>query len=406
VLVGTEKDLVFDHARGWFPALVPVGADRLDDLPFLGHEGARRWYERRVAGARLFVSSGTSGPPKPVAWTAQEDAWYVGEKVELFGPWLDGCRRGFVSLGAGHNAGSARLVLERLGLAVHDAGLSALQVQCAALTAFAPDVLYCSPSILANLIGGLRRWGPRPTSVRRIITNGELLLPSARALAESYFGVGRADVVDTYGSTEVGTIACTCPGCGTFHFMDGLYPEPVPAEVSGCAQPAGWGPDATVLAVSSTKRTSFPVVRLVTYDVVRGLRRSVCGGAQRFTFDCLLGRCDDVVNYGELFSLFDLADLIGRWLPGARWLVFNGSDCLVVVIKGPEPAGFRDEVWDRYPVHRRMAELGILNAPEIRFVEDFDAFLARCGLPAGRAGKDTRRVHRLRPDPSWFEDGR
>jgi fumarate---(S)-2,3-diaminopropanoate ligase len=327
----------------------------------------------------------------------------VAEKGDLFGPWLEGCSRGFVSLGVGHNAGSAAMVFERLGLETFDAGLSALEGQCAAIMSFAPDVLYCSPSILASLISGLEVRGVRPMSVRRIITNGELLLPSARARAQGYFGIGRADVIDTYGSTEIGTIACTCPMCGAYHFMNGLYPEPAPAEVAGAGS-AGWGSEAVVLAVSSTKRTSFPVVRLVTYDVVRGLRRSVCDGVQRFTFDCVLGRCDDVVNYGELLSLFDLADLVGRWLPGARWLVFNPSDSLTIVIEGREPAGFREEVWGRYPVHARMAELGLLPAPQIRFVEDFDAFFARSGLPGSRPGKDVRRVHRLCPQPSWVAE--
>lgn len=399
-----ERAAVFRHARERFPALVPAGATGFDDLAFLDRQSARPWYGRPVEGSRSFASTGTSGYPKRVAWTPDEDAWYVGEKQALFAPWLDRCARGFISLAVGHNAGSARSVLGGLGLEVHDAGLSPLEDQCAALTAFAPGVLYCSPSILENLIVGLERRGQRPRSVRRIITNGEVLFPSARARAESFFGIGPADVMDTYGSTEIGTIAHSCGSCGAFHFIDGLYPEPAPAEVARAEHRVGGGTEAVVLAVSSVKRTSFPVVRFVTYDVVRGLRRSACGGVPRFTCDRIVGRCDDVVNYGELFSCYELGDLIGSHLPAARWFVFNPRNDLTIVVEGVEPAGFREALRDRYPLHARMSDLGLLDPPEIRFVADFDAFAARAGLPTNRRGKAARRVQTLAPEPSWFEE--
>ena len=185
-----DKAAVFRHARDRFPALVPVGATGFDDLALLDHERACPWYSRPVQGSRSFSSTGTSGYPKPIAWTPEEDDWYVGEKQELFAPWLDGCARAFISLAVGHNASTARKVLENLGLEVHDAGLSGLDHQCAVITAFAPEVLYCSPSILANMNADLERLGLRPTWVRRIITTGVVLYPSARARACS--GVSEA----------------------------------------------------------------------------------------------------------------------------------------------------------------------------------------------------------------------
>lgn len=406
MLDSSEKTVVFRHAGEWFPGLVPAGATGFDDLAFLDHQRARWWYGRPVEGARSFSSTGTSGYPKLIAWTPDEDAWYVNEKTELFASWLNDCARAFVSLAVGHNAGSAQRVLENVGLEVYDAGLSALDDQCSAISAVAPQVLYCSPSILANLIVGLDRRGHRPTSVRRIITNGEVLFQSARAQAQSFFGIGRADLMDTYGSTEVGTIAYSCGSCGAFHFMGGIYPEAAPAEVASSEDPAGDGSATVVLAVSSVKRTSFPVIRLVTYDVVEGLRRSACGRVRRFTFDRILGRCDDVLNYGELFSCYELGDLIGSRLPAARWFVFNPKNNVVIVIEGDEPAGFREELRNRYPVHSRLSDLGLIDPLEIRFVRDFDAFITRAGLSASGRGKAARRVQRLTPEPSWYEPAR
>jgi acyl-CoA synthetase (AMP-forming)/AMP-acid ligase II len=210
VLGASEKSAVFCHAREWFPDLVPTGAGGFDDLPLMDKAGAAVWYGRAVEDSQFFFSSGTSGEPKPVPWTAAEDGWYVGEKRELFARWLGGCSRVFISLAVGHNAGSAHLIFDDVGIEVHDAGLSSLTNQVEVIRTFAPEVLYCSPSILARLVTELEQSGERVLSVRRVITNGEILYPSARARLEVFFGLGRDDIMDTYGSTEIGT---TCwPG--------------------------------------------------------------------------------------------------------------------------------------------------------------------------------------------------
>ena len=164
------------------------------------------------------------------------------------------------------------------------------------------------------------------------------------------------------------------------------------------------GPGRCALAVSSLKRTSFPIIRFFTYDVVEGLRRTTCGGAERFTFDRIVGRCDDVVNYGELFSTYELADLIRGSLPGAGWFVFSARNDLTVVIEGVEPTGFRDELAERYPLHSQMVALGLLPPPDLRFVERFADFSARAGLPPGPGGKDVRRIVPSGLDERWLAD--
>lgn len=393
--------MLLEHAQRWFPDLLPAGSAAFADLAFLDKETVRPWYGREVEGARGFLSSGTSGLPKPVAWTPAEDEWYVGEKRHLLAPWLAGCRRAFISLAVGHNAGSARSIFEHLDIEAHDAGLSSLEEQCDVIEASRPEILYCSPSILARLIAGLAGRGQRLRSVRRIVTNGEVLLESARSRAQAFFGVERPHLMDTYGSTEIGTIAHTCPSCDRYHFFEGLFPEPAPNQLAP-AEDGGGGPGAVALAVSSIKRTSFPVVRLVTYDVVEGLQRVVCDGVERFSFDRILGRCDDVLNYGELFPSYHLADLIAHRLPAARWFVFNPNNDVTLVVEGVEPDGFREQLRARYPLHAHMTDLGLLDPPVIHFVSDFDAVVDRAGLPTGRSGKDVRRVLSRAADPAWF----
>lgn len=411
MLTEGEQLRVVAHARQHFPDLVPAGAARLSDLPLLDRERARPWYGREVPDARTFHSTGTSGYPKGIGWTAVEDEWYLGEKRELMREWLAGCERGFVSVAVGHNADSARQLLLDLGMTVHDAGLSPLDLQVERVSELDPHVLYCSPTILWRLIEALRERGLPLRSVRRVITNGEVLSSTARATIERELGLGPDAVMDTYGSTEVGTIAATCPHCGLMHFMDGVYPEAValPEGEASAVPPGG-----SVLALSSVKRTSFPVVRLVTYDVVRGLARTQCQGRDRHSIQQVVGRCDEVLNYGELFSAHDLADLIDEGATTTRWLAFDPDNRLILVVDGaPDGAAarrFETGFAAVFPLHQQMIELGLIPAPQTAFLAaDYDRFLQRAGLggpgsspPSRAVGKGGVRVRR-RFDPAWLD---
>ncbi len=403
-LTPVEGDQVLDHARAHFPDLVPDGVIDLAELPFLDLARARPWYGRQPAQARVFYSTGTSGFPKPVGWTAAEDEWYVSEKRELLRDWLTGCERGFVSVAVGHNADSVRILLTSLGMAVYDAGLSALDLQIERVVGLDPHVLYCSPTILWRLVAQLRQVGAELPSVRRVITNGEVLSEAARSAIQQQFGLPPEAVMDTYGSTEVGTNAATCTDCGLLHFLDGIYPEAVPpGALDGQPDLAGGpGDDRCVLAVSSIKRTSFPVIRLVTYDVVQGLRRVTCGGRERWSIERVVGRCDEVLNYGELFSAHDLGDVLAP-AGVARWLAFNPDNALIVVVEGPRPAGFTRDFALQFPLHQQLIDLALIPPPAIHFLSvDYDRFLARAGLPTTVSGKAGPRVHRTF-DAAWME---
>jgi hypothetical protein len=84
--------------------------------------------------------------------------------------------------------------------------------------------------------------------------------------------------------------------------------------------------------------------------------------------------------------------------------VFNRTNDLTIVVEGRAPAGLHDEVLQRYPLHRRMIDLGLLDPLKVRFVRDFDRLIARAGLPEARSGKDIRRILRREPDPAWFDE--
>ena len=400
-----ELGVVAEHARRRFPGLVPP--EPLP-LPFLDRDRARPYYRRDVPGAIVFASTGTSGYPKPIPWCPQEERWYVGEKQDLFAPWLRGLSRAFVSLAVGHNANSARVLLRNLGLDVHDAALTPLADQADALLADDPELIYASPSILLRLLDTLEARGRGLSHVRLVITNGEVVPPGARDRLRAALGLAADAVVDTYGSTEIGTIAATCRACGALHFLPGLFPEPVPPTLVGdLAVAAGPGVTGgatvptvrppTVLAVSSLKRTSFPVVRFVTYDVVSGLRRTRCGDAERFTIDAVLGRCDDILTYGELFSVHDLAQALAGPLRGRRWLVGSAPNDLTIVVEEASATARRSAAETRrvvlaavragFPVHRRMIEADLLAPPAVHVVPDLEPVLRAAGLPPGATTK-------------------
>ena len=82
--------------------------------------------------------------------------------------------------------------------------------------------------------------------------------------------------------------------------------------------------------------------------------------------------------------------------------MFSPCNDLSVVIEGVEPAGFREELARRYPLHAKLVDLGLVPPPVLRFVERFDEFMERAGLVVGARRKDVRRILTCRLDERWL----
>lgn len=388
-----SREEILSHARHFFPSL-PV-ADDWDSQGILQGERLLTWYNRPVTDASFFDSSGTSGQPKAIPWTPQEDEWYIVRKQELFSAFLkDVSQRkrpgAAISLGKGHNAGTAAGIFNNMGWETLDLGLEPLLVQADRLESFQPEVLYASPSIVSSL---LRRWRPKRHALSHLILNGELV--SHRFLNEIHaaWNLETSCVMDTYGTTEAGTIAFSCPGCGRYHLFPDFLAETVPP---GCL---GWdskGLGGEALVISTPARTSFPVVRWAPGDLVTGFGTDECpwyetvwGQKDTFSFDRLTGRIDTVLHCVELFPTSDIERLLETFFPGSDFAFFNPENRVMVVVAAPRPPEtllreLMEEVDLAYPTHAELRNQGLFNGLEWIFDENLKKKVPALGPDAGR----------------------
>lgn len=386
-----ERRAVEEHARATLGPAFGLPALPFADLPLMDRRRMLPFYNLPPrAGQRSFSSTGTSGNPKKINWSDAEDEWYIADKGAVIVPFLETCRRVFISLGVGHGAGSSTRVFEGTGIDCRRVGVGDVGGHLDELRGFGPDALYCSPSLLTGLLTRARGAGRPIAGVRRVVLNGEVVHRAMIDLFCRDLGITPADILDTYGTTEAGTIACSCARCGRYHFMPGIVPEAVPAAAVADCLPVA----EEVLVLSSLKRTSFPLLRFVTYDLVRGLGRTVCRGVEGFSYERIIGRADDVLNYGELFPAADLIDLIKRHHPGRDWLIFNYHNDIDIVIAGEPVAAFTAGIGDLYPVIGEMVAKGMLAPWRVHYRSGLADLRAREGLTAPGAKEGQRIVKR------------
>jgi hypothetical protein len=105
------------------------------------------------------------------------------------------------------------------------------------------------------------------TSIRRITTMAFHTSSTwRRQLSRSW----NADVVESYGLTEfVQSVTRTCPACAAFHLPPTVHEELIALDLSG---PVHAGPALLVLTALYPYRTSMPLIRYNTHDVVEPLR--------------------------------------------------------------------------------------------------------------------------------------
>jgi phenylacetate-CoA ligase len=263
-------------------------ADLRDNYPF------GMFAVPREQVVRIHASSGTTGKPTVVGYTAKDiDVWaqLVARSLRAAG-----ARAGdivHVAYGYGLFTGGlgAHYGAERLGCTVvpMSGGQTPKQVQL--ICDFKPDVIMVTPSYMLAIAEEFVRQGldPRQSSLKVGVFGAEPWTEAMRAQIEAAMGI---DAVDIYGLSEVmgPGVANECIETkdGPVVWEDHFYPEIIDPD-TGRVVPDG---EPGELVFTTLTKEALPVVRYRTRDLTRllpGTARSMRRMAK------IVGRTDDML---------------------------------------------------------------------------------------------------------------
>jgi phenylacetate-CoA ligase len=243
---------------------------------------------------RIHASSGTTGKPTVVGYTANDVAMWaecVSRSIRAAG-----ARPGdkvHISYGYGLFTGGlgAHYGAEHLGLTVIPFGGGQTERQVQLLKDFAPDIIMVTPSYMLALADEFERQGLKPieSSLRIGIFGAEPWTNDMRLAIEKRMGI---DAVDIYGLSEVigPGVASECAETkdGPTIWEDHFYPEIIDPE-TGEVLPDG---ELGELVFTSLSKEALPIIRYRTRDLTRLLP----GTARTMRrMEKITGRSDDMM---------------------------------------------------------------------------------------------------------------
>jgi phenylacetate-CoA ligase len=293
------------HYRESFRAagVHPHDLRSLDDLakfPFTVKDDLRANYPfgmfavPREQVVRVHASSGTTGKPTVVGYTAQDiDTWALLMARSIR---ASGGRAGdivHVAYGYGLFTGGlgAHYGAERLGCTVVPMSGGQTQKQVQLICDFKPDIIMVTPSYLLAIAEEFVRQGldPAASSMRVGILGAEPWTEAMRAQIEAVMGL---DAVDIYGLSEVmgPGVANECIETkdGPVIWEDHFYPEIIDPQ-TGAVRSDG---EPGELVLTSLTKQALPIIRYRTRDLTRLLpptARSMRRMAK------IVGRSDDMM---------------------------------------------------------------------------------------------------------------
>ena len=220
---------------------------------------------------RIHASSGTTGKPTVVGYTAKDiDTWanLMARSIRA-----SGGRPGdivHVAYGYGLFTGGlgAHYGAERLGCTVIPMSGGQTDKQIQLIEDFRPDIIMVTPSYMLTLIDEMEKRGmdPARSSLRVGIFGAEPWTEAMRTAIERRAGI---DAVDIYGLSEVmgPGVANECIESkdGPVIWEDHFYPEIVDPQ-TGAALPDG---EPGELVFTSLTKEALPVIRYRTRDLTR-----------------------------------------------------------------------------------------------------------------------------------------
>jgi phenylacetate-CoA ligase len=288
----------FDAAR-----VKPGDLESLADLgrfPFTAKQDLRENYPfgmfavPREKVVRIHASSGTTGKPTVVGYTAKDiDTWatVMARSIRAAGGRVGDIIH--VAYGYGLFTGGlgAHYGAEKLGATVvpMSGGMTERQVQL--IADFRPDIIMVTPSYMLAIAEEMERQGfdPRLSSLKVGIFGAEPWTPAMRAAIEAKVDM---DAIDIYGLSEIigPGVAQECIETkdGLTVWEDHFYPEIVDPE-TGRTLPDG---EKGELVFTSLTKEALPMIRYRTRDLTR-LLPPTARSMRRI--EKITGRSDDML---------------------------------------------------------------------------------------------------------------
>jgi phenylacetate-CoA ligase len=276
--------------------------DDLGRLPFTLKSDLRDHYpfglfaRPRAALARLHASSGTTGKPTVVGYTAQDIATWAGLMARSLA--CAGVRPGDVvhnAYGYGLFTGGlgAHYGAERLGATVVPMSGGATERQVLLIRDFGARVLCATPSYALNIAEVAEREGARLRggTLEIGIFGAEPWSEAMRREIEARLGI-RA--VDIYGLSEImgPGVAVECEAQDGLHGWEDHFIFEIIDPDTGRALPEG---QAGELVITTLTKQALPMIRYRTRDITRLTRaRCACGRAHA-RLERITGRNDDML---------------------------------------------------------------------------------------------------------------
>jgi phenylacetate-CoA ligase len=280
-----------------------AGLDDLRELPFTRKDDLRDTYPLgmvavpREALARIHASSGTTGKPTVVAYTAGDIDLFARVNARALA--MAGAEPGMMlhnAYGYGLFTGGLGLHAggERLGLNVVPVSGGMTERQLTLIEDLRPDLIACTPSYALTLASAFAERGVRPgeLGLRYAVVGAEPWTERMREEIDVGLGVRCTNI---FGLSEVigPGVSCECveERSGSHVNEDHFLPEIVDAESGEVLADGAHG----VLVITTLTKEALPLVRYWTGDICSLSHEPCSCGRTLVRMGPILGRSDDML---------------------------------------------------------------------------------------------------------------
>jgi phenylacetate-CoA ligase len=275
--------------------------------------------------AKYYETTGTSGRVTPTPRTVEDIVWNTVSVAEAWRAVLRTGDRVAILLPSDivPVADLIVSVCEYLGLPhtrmyPFATGISDWDRLAGVFATLRPTVVFAAPGVLVQLTRLLEQRGSLTElseSVAKLMLLGEVSTPALRARLGDWWGAAGHDV--SYGSTETGTLAATCPfdslhlltGAHYFELTDGTTTVPLPEHGTGR------------LVVTPLNLHARPLLRLDTGDDVE-IRTGDCACGSHAPTLVVQGRSSDALNLrGAAVTVREVEEIVYGMTPATGYLM-------------------------------------------------------------------------------------